>query len=114
MRKGFESLYTELVMALIVTSIGAAILPLMRTVGSLDVEVPEADSSLYALVVRDSGDIVIINDGDAGHVIHVICTDGDVVSEEVGPGYGVVIEEPCTSYTIVDEDGDAVPVTIVG
>ena len=114
MRKGFESLYAELVMALIVTSIGAAILPLMRTVGSLDVEVPEVDSSLYALVVRDSGDIVVINDDEVGHIIHVVCTDGGVVSEEVGPGYGVVIEQPCTSYTIVDEDGGAVPVTIVG
>lgn len=114
MRKGFESLYTELIMALIVTSIGAAILPMMRTVGSLNVEVPEVDPQLYALVVRESGDIVIINDDDTSHIIYVICTDGGVVSEEVEPGYGVVIEQPCTSYTIVDEGGDAVPVTIVG
>lgn len=114
MRKGFESLYAELVMALIVTSIGAAILPLMRTVGRLDVEVLDADSLLYALVVRGSGDIVVINDDEIEHIIHVVCTEGAVVSEEVGPGYGVVIEQPCTSYTIVDEGGNAVPVTIVG
>ncbi len=114
MRKGFESLYAELVMALIVTSIGAAILPLMRTVGNLDVEVPDTDSFLYAIVVRDSGDIVVINDDEVGHIINVVCSDGDVLSEEVDPGYGVVIEHPCTSYTIIDEGGNAVPVTIVG
>ena len=114
MRKGFESLYTELVMALIVTSIGAAILPLMRAVGSVDVDVPEMDSQIYALIVRDSGDVVVINDDSVAHVIHVVCSDGDVVSEEVMPGDGAVIEQPCASYTIVDEDGYAVPVAIIG
>jgi len=114
MRKGFESLYAELVMALIVTSIGAAILPLMRTVGSVDVDIPEIDTKIYALVMRDSGDVVIINDDDTDHLVHIVCTDGGVLSEEVGPGYGIVVEHPCPSYTIISDDGAAVPVTIVG
>lgn len=114
MRKGFESLYTELVMALIVTSIGAVVLPLMRTVGDLGVEVPETSPQIYALVVRDSGNIVVINDDSVVHLIHVICTEGGTVSEEVGPGQGMVIEQPCDSYTVIDENGYAVPVTIVG
>ena len=116
MRRGIQSLYTELILTMIVVAFGTILLSTVRSVQPPS-SVGGGVGNVAAYVINGSSKVIIANWGDQREEVDLVCVmdNGSITTKSVvvEPNSTVVEESTCQGDLIVALDGNPVPTFII-
>ncbi len=116
MRRGIQSLYTELILTMIVVAFGTILLSTVRSVQPPS-SVGNGVGNVAAYVINGSSKVIIANWGDQREEVDLVCVmdNGSITTKSVivEPSSTVVEESTCQGNLIVALNGNPVPTFII-